>query len=97
MDASTSGAATAAAFAFGVVAALLFALGPALVHSRDRQFADLKHQLGDTAPARRRWVRSPLVAAQVALSLALLVAAGLFVRLARDGTAIDAAMAAEAT
>lgn len=97
IDAGTSGAATAAAFGFGVVAAVLFALGPALIHSRDRQFADLKHQLGDTAPTKRRWVRSPLVAAQVALSLALLVAAGLFVRLARDGTAIDAAMAAEAT
>lgn len=97
IDAGTSGAATAAAFGFGVVAAVLFALGPALIHSRDRQFADLKHQLGDTSPTKRRWVRSPLVAAQVALSLALLVAAGLFVRLARDGTAIDSAMAAEAT
>ncbi len=97
IDAGTSGAATAAAFGFGVVAAVLFALGPALIHSRDRQFADLKHQLGDTAPTKRRWIRSPLVAAQVALSLALLVAAGLFVRLARDGTAVDAAMAAEAT
>ncbi|MCC6987767.1 MAG: ABC transporter permease [Acidobacteria bacterium] len=97
IDAGTSGAATAAAFGFGVVASVLFALGPALIHSRDRQFGDLKHQLGDTAPTKRRWVRSPLVAAQVALSLALLVAAGLFVRLARDGTAVDAAMAAEAT
>lgn len=97
IDAGTSGAATAAAFGFGVVASVLFALGPALIHSRDRQFGDLKHQLGDTAPTKRRWVRSPLVAAQVALSLALLVAAGLFVRLARDGTPVDAAMAAEAT
>ena len=97
IDAGTSGAATVAAFAFGVVAAVVFALGPALLHSRDRQFADLKHQLGDTAPTKRRWIRSPLVSAQVALSLALLVAAGLFVRLARDGTAVDAAMAAEAT
>lgn len=97
IDAGTSGAATVAAFAFGVVAAVVFALGPALIHSRDRQFADLKHQLGDTAPTKRRWIRSPLVAAQVALSLALLVAAGLFVRLARDGTAVDAAMAAGAT
>lgn len=97
IDAGTSGAATAAAFGFGVVASVLFALGPALIHSRDRQFGDLKHQLGDTAPTKRRWVRSPLVAAQVALSLALLVAAGLFVRLAQDGTAVDAAMSAEAT
>ncbi len=97
IDAGTSGAATAAAFGFGIVAAVVFALGPALLHSRDRQFVDLTHQLGDTAPTKRRWVRSPLVAAQIALSLALLVAAGLFVRLARDGTAIDSAMAAEAT
>ncbi len=97
LDASTSGAAAAGAFVFGLVAAVLFAIGPALTHSRDRNFVDLKHQLGDTAPTRRRWVRSPLVAAQIALSLALLVAAGLFVRLAREGTSIDAGMAPEAT
>lgn len=97
LDASTSGAAAAAAFVFGLVAAVLFAIGPALVHSRDRQFVDLKHQLGDTAPRRRRAIRSPLVVAQVALSLALLVAAGLFVRMARDGTAIDAGLAPEST
>jgi predicted permease len=97
LDASTSGAAAAGAFAFGVVAAVLFAIGPALTHSRDRQFVDLKHQLGDAAPTRRRWVRSPLVAAQIALSLALLVAAGLFVRLAREGTSIDAGMPPDAT
>lgn len=89
VDTGASSMVAVGAFAFGVVAAVLFAIGPALTHSRDRQFADLKHQLGDTAPTRRRWVRSPLVAAQVALSLALLVAAGLFVRLARDGTSVD--------
>lgn len=97
LDAPTSGAAAAGAFVFGLVAAVLFAIGPALTHSRDRNFVDLKHQLGDSAPTRRRWIRSPLVAAQIALSLALLVAAGLFVRLARDGTAIDAGLAPEAT
>lgn len=92
IDAGTAGAATTGAFVFGLVAAVLFALGPALRHSRDRQFGDLKHQLGDGAPTKRRWIRSPLVAAQVALSLALLVAAGLFVRLARDGTNFDAGL-----
>ncbi|MEZ5419566.1 MAG: FtsX-like permease family protein [Vicinamibacterales bacterium] len=97
VDAGTAGAATAGAFVFGLVAAVLFALGPALRHSRERQFVDLKHQLGDTAPTRRRWVKSPLVAAQVALSLALLVAAGLFVRLARDGTDFDAGLGAGPT
>lgn len=97
LDASTSGAVAAGAFVFGLVAAVLFAIGPAWTHSRDRNFVDLKHQLGDTAPTRRRWVRSPLVAAQIALSVALLVAAGLFVRLAREGTSIDAGLAPEAT
>lgn len=86
VDAGTTAAVTAGAAAFGFVAALLFGLGPAWTHSRDRQFADLKHQLGDTPRGRRRWLASPLVSAQIALSLALLVAAGLFVRLARDGT-----------
>ena len=95
VDAGIGGAATAGAFVFGLVAAVLFALGPALRHSRDRQFSGLKHQLGDDAPVRRRWVRSPLVAAQVALSLALLVAAGLFVRLAREGTSVDLGVRSE--
>lgn len=97
VDAGASGAVTAGALGFGLVAALLFGLGPAWTHSRDRQFADLKHQLGDTAPTRRRWIRSPLVSAQIALSLALLVAAGLFVRLAQDGMAVDAALGAGPT
>jgi hypothetical protein len=97
VDAGDSGAVTAGAFAFGLVASVVFALGPAITHSRDRDFVDLKHQLGDTAPTRRRWVRSPLVAAQVALSLALLVAAGLFVRLAQDGTTIETGLADAAT
>lgn len=97
VDAGTSGAVTAGALGFGVVAALLFGLGPAWTLSRDGQFSGLKHQLGDAAPTRRRWMRAPLVSAQIALSLALLVAAGLFVRLAREGTSVDAAMSAGST
>lgn len=89
VDAGTTPATIAAAIAFGVVASLLFALGPALSQSGGDVFAHLKHQLGEQVPVRRRWIRSPLVAAQIALSLALLVAAGLFVRLARDGTSVD--------
>lgn len=97
VDTGASNAIALGAFAFGLAAAVLFALGPALTHSRDRQFVDLKHQLGDTAPTRRRWITSPLVTAQVALSLALLVAAGLFVRLAQDGTATESGLAASTT
>lgn len=97
VDTGASTAIALGAFAFGLLAAVLFAIGPALTHSRDRQFVDLKHQLGDTAPTRRRWIRSPLVTAQVALSLALLVAAGLFVRLAQDGTRMESGLAASTT
>jgi len=97
IDADTSRATLAGAIGFGVLASLLFALGPALRQSGGDVFAHLKHQLGDDAPTRRRWVRSPLVTAQIALSLALLVAAGLFVRLARDGMAVDPGAGAATT
>jgi len=97
VDADTSRAALAGALGFGAVASSLFALGPALRQSGGDVFGHLKHQLGDEAPTKRRWVRSPLVTAQIALSLALLVAAGLFVRLARDGMTVDPGAAASAT
>jgi len=98
VDAGTTSATLVGAFVFGVVGAVAFALGPALAQSGGHALADLKHQLGDDAPtSRRRWLKSPLVTIQVALSLALLVAAGLFVRLARDGTSVDVGNGAEAT
>ena len=92
VDADITQATIAGALLFGTLAAVMFALGPALAHTRGHALTDLKHQMGDAAPTtRRRWYlpRHPLVALQVALSLALLVAAGLFVRLAREGTAVD--------
>ncbi len=98
VDASTTSGTLAGALVFGVAGAVVFALGPALSQSGGHALADLKHQLGDDAPTtRRRWLKSPLVTIQVALSLALLVAAALFVRLARDGTAVDVGNGAEAT
>jgi len=89
--ASTTQATSLGAVIFGVLAAVMFALGPALAQTRGHAATDLKHQIGDDAPTRRRRFlpRHPLVAVQVALSLALLVAAGLFVRLAREGAGID--------
>ena len=63
---------SAAPSCFCLLATLLFALGPALKHSRADILSDLKAQPGDD-PAPRRWrfvPRNPLVAAQVALSLA---------------------------
>jgi predicted permease len=89
LDVGTRPAVVGGAVVFGVVAALLFALGPALSHVRRQTLSDLKHQVGDEAPTRRRWLKSRLVTVQIALSVALLVAAGLFVRLARDGMAVD--------
>lgn len=97
VQAGTTTATVAGGVAFGVVAALLFALGPALRQSRADGLADLKHQLGDEAPTRRRWLRYPLVTTQIALSLCLLVAAGLLVRFARDGTAVEIGVDADDT
>ncbi|MEZ5289498.1 MAG: ABC transporter permease [Vicinamibacterales bacterium] len=97
VDAGATGATVAGGMAFGVLSALMFALGPALRHSKADGLAGLKHQLGDEAPTRRRWLRYPLVTTQVALSLALLVAAGLLVRFAREGTAVDVGVSADDT
>jgi len=73
----------AATFGFCALATLFFALGPALKFSRADVLSDLKEQAGEDASASRRWrflPRNPLVVAQLALSLGLLVAAGLFIR-----------------
>jgi predicted permease len=76
---------------FSCFATLLFGLGPALRHSRADVVSDLKLQAGeDASGARRRLrLRHPLVALQVGLSLSLLIAAGLFVRMARETAAVD--------
>jgi predicted permease len=73
-----------ATLGFVLLATLFFAFGPALKLSRGDILTDLKLQAGDDSTRKRRsWLpRHPLVVTQVALSLALLVAAGLFVRLA---------------
>jgi putative ABC transport system permease protein len=67
-----------------LAATLVFSLGPALDSSRADLVADLKQETGDPTGARRlhRFFapRHLLVMAQLALSLALLFAAGLFVR-----------------
>jgi predicted permease len=89
------GAATAG---FCLLATIWFALGPALHHSRADVLSDLKAQSGADPSPRRRWrPRHPLAAAQVALSVALLIAAGLFVRMARTGMAVDLGFDADAT
>jgi predicted permease len=71
-----------ATFGFCALATLFFALGPALKLTRPDLITDLKEQAGeDSSPRRHRWLpRNPLVVAQIALSLCLITAAGLFIR-----------------
>jgi predicted permease len=70
----------AAMLAIALVTALLFGLAPAVRTSR----VDIRSVLVEggrgIAGGRRRWARNALVAAEVALSLVLLVSAGLLVR-----------------
>jgi len=90
----------AATFAFCALATLFFALGPALKFSRTDVLTDLKEHAGDDAPARRRWrflPRNPLVVAQLALSLGLLIAAGLFIRGAAAAGSFDTGFRADDT
>jgi predicted permease len=77
---------------FCVLSTLLSSLGPAWQLSRPDVVADLKEQAGeDAGGARRRFMsrRNLLVVGQLALSLALLVAAGLFVRGAAKAANVD--------
>ena len=83
----------AATMAFCVLSTLLFALGPAWSLSKPDLVSDLKK--GDSSVAlsgkvRRLFSRrNALVMSQVALSLALLVAAGLFIRSSRQVAGVD--------
>lgn len=68
---------------FCTLATLLFALGPALTLLRRDLIPDLQQNAGEDAGWRRPWrwrPRHPLVVAQIALSLALIIGAGHFAR-----------------
>jgi putative ABC transport system permease protein len=99
LEGTTSFALIAATITFCLLATLAFALGPALKHSRADIVSDLKAQSGDD-PGPRTWrfvPRNPLVAAQVALSLSLLIAAGLFLRMALGAALVDLGFGADDT
>ena len=66
-----------------------FALVPALQSTRF-ELAPMLHGATATPDRRRAWMRQSLVAAQVAMALLLLVAAGLFLRSLREAATIDA-------
>jgi len=69
-----------ATMGFAVIATVVAGLGPAWRVTRPDVLPDLKEQLADFRAGRRFSIRNLLVVGQVALSLALLTAAGLFMR-----------------
>ncbi len=87
----------AATFGFCVFGTIAFGLLPALKLSRGDVLADLKEHAGeDTGRRRWRWLpRYPLVVAQIALSLALLTAATLFIRGAGKAAMVDTGLKTE--
>jgi predicted permease len=99
LEGALSPALVVATLTFCLLATGWFALGPALRHSRADVLSDLKPQAGeDLVERRRRFLpRNPLVVGQVALSLSLLIAAGLFVRMAQTALVIDFGFQADDT
>jgi predicted permease len=88
-----------ATLGFCALATLFFALGPGLKLTRADVLTDLKEQAGeDSAPRHHRWFpRNPLVVAQIALSLGLLTAAGLFIRGALKAGSVETGFKADPT
>jgi predicted permease len=76
------------AFLLAAVTSVAFGLLPALQATRF-EVAPALHGHGATADRRRAWLRQGLVAAQVALALLLLVAAGLFMRSLQEAATTD--------
>jgi len=88
----------AATLGFCTLSTLCFALGPALKLSRSDVITHLKEQAGEDLAPRRRWLpRNPLVVTQIALSLGLLICAGLFVRGALKAGGADLGFKADDT
>jgi putative ABC transport system permease protein len=80
LDVSMDGGVLLFTIGVGVATMLLFGVGPAFHHSRIAPIGALREHVGWTADAARAGLGNGLVVAQVALSITLLVAAGLFVR-----------------
>lgn len=79
----------AATMGFAVISTIVAGLGPAWRVTRPEVLPDLKEQLVDFRTGRRFTMRNLLVVGQVALSLALLTAAGLFMRGAVKASVAD--------
>jgi putative ABC transport system permease protein len=76
-------------FVISLVAGVLFGLGPALQSSRPEVVPILKEETLPGEGGRRFSLRKVLIGAQVALSLLLLVGAGLFLRSLREAQKVD--------
>jgi len=79
------------AFSLGIslLTGIVFGLAPALQSTRPKLAATLKDQVGSIAGGTAVGLRKTLVAAQVALSLLLLIGAGLFIRSLSNLKALD--------
>jgi len=79
-----------------LAAALLFGLAPALHSTRPDVLSTLKDQSGQPSGARKAaWFRTGLATAQIALAMALLVSAGLFVRSLANVSRVDLGLSTE--
>ena len=72
-----------------VIATLGFGLVPALRASKPDVVGAIKDGTGGSTGAHRAWLRNSLVVAQVALSLVLLVSAGLFLKTLRRVSSVN--------
>ncbi len=99
LEGALSPALVIATLLFCGLATSWFALGPALRYSRLDVMTDLKPQAGeDVLERRRRFMpRNPLQVAQVALSISLLIAAGMFVRMVLGAVTVDFGFRGDAT
>lgn len=86
-----------ATMGFCILGTLLFGLGPALKQSRPDVMDELKEQAGEVGGKDRRLLSGGnlLVVSQIALSLVLLVSAGLFIRAAFAAADIDPGFSVE--
>ena len=96
LDYHLDGRVLAFTFALSLMTGLIFGLAPALQASRPDLVPALKDEASAAVQGRRRFnLRNTLVVAQVALSLVLLIGAGLFLRSLNNAQSIDPGLAAD--
>lgn len=89
MDPVPDGRVLAATFGISVLSALIFSVGPAWRLARADALPDLKGHAGELDGRSRFGARHLLVTVQLALSLVMLTAAGLFVRSSLEAASAD--------